>query len=139
MSADELGRKPYMDELVIISGEAPIYDQKYDYPAHRNYKYTNDYCKDIGIEDGSVFDTSLLEMPEDVAGVIKSMEVPKAIPEVIEGTRESFISAMHCTSENELMKQLAQNEPETFIPDDWDDEDEGGFYPHSSAQNWDDE
>lgn len=55
MKADELGRIPFTHEIIMVYGEQPIYDEKYNYPAHRNYKYTFDYADSCGVE-ASLFD-----------------------------------------------------------------------------------
>lgn len=57
MKPEELGRIPYQKCLVMVYGEQPIYDDKFDYPKHKNYKYTQDFGADIGLgEKYMVFD-----------------------------------------------------------------------------------
>lgn len=57
---EELGKMPFSDMIALIYGEEPIYDKKYDYPNHKNYKYTHDYAHDIGLDDCMVFDRKAL-------------------------------------------------------------------------------
>lgn len=89
MSPDELGRMPFEEQLVIISGEYPLRDKKYDYPKHKNYKYTNDYCCGIGIHDGSTFDRSHYDKFKNVPLMIK-VEGASAVPSVEPLTEEAF-------------------------------------------------
>jgi type IV secretory pathway TraG/TraD family ATPase VirD4 len=57
MKPEEIGRIPYEKCLVMVYGEQPIFDYKFDYPKHKNYKYTQDFGADIGLgEQYMVFD-----------------------------------------------------------------------------------
>lgn len=51
MKPEEIGRIPYEKCLVMVYGEQPVYDNKFDYPKHKNYKYTQDFGADIGLGD----------------------------------------------------------------------------------------
>ena len=82
MKADELGRMPFTDEIIMIYGEQPIYDKKYDYPAHRNYQYTFDYAEDCGVE-ASMFNRNLPEF--QISGnrkIIIEVEIPKCVSDI---------------------------------------------------------
>ncbi len=89
MSPDELGRMEYEKELVIIYGERPLLDKKYDYPKHKNYKFTNDYCCDIGCHNGSVFDRNHYEALKNVPLMIR-VESASAVPSVEEFSEDAF-------------------------------------------------
>lgn len=82
MKSDELGRIPFADEIIMIYGEQPVYDKKFDYPAHRNYKYTFDYAEDCGVE-ASMFDRNLPDY-QVIVGVQNIIEVerPKLFPSI---------------------------------------------------------
>lgn len=43
MTPAEISAMPKSDCLVFISGKKPMYCKKYNYPNHRNYKYTSDF------------------------------------------------------------------------------------------------
>lgn len=59
MRPEEIGRIPYAKCLVMVYGEQPIYDDKFHYMEHKNYRYTQDYGADIGLgESYMVFDRS---------------------------------------------------------------------------------
>lgn len=59
MKPEEIGRIPYEKCLVMVYGEQPVYDNKFDYPKHKNYRYTQDFGADIGLGDKyMVFDRS---------------------------------------------------------------------------------
>lgn len=59
MKPEEIGRIPYAKCLVMVYGEQPVYDNKFDYPKHKNYRYTQDFGADIGLGDTyMVFDRS---------------------------------------------------------------------------------
>ena len=51
MKPEEIGRIPYEKCLVMVYGEQPVFDYKFDYPRHKNYKYTQDFGKDVGLGD----------------------------------------------------------------------------------------
>lgn len=81
MRPEDLGRIPFSDEIVLIYGENPIYDQKYDYPSHKNYKYTHDYAKDLGLHDACVYDRTKYKV-EACGQLIHKIEVPTAVPSI---------------------------------------------------------
>lgn len=91
MKPEELGRMPKSKQIVIMDAEQPIYDDKFDYPNHKNYKYTNDYASDIGLRDAVLFDRSGFKPPED-KGVTAKAETVTAIPEIFPLTEENFKS-----------------------------------------------
>lgn len=47
----ELGRLEYENCVVLIAGEQPLFEKKYDVVNHPNYKLTSEYVKSIGLED----------------------------------------------------------------------------------------
>lgn len=81
MRPEELGKMPFDDQIILVYGENPIYDKKYNYPAHKNYKFTHDYACDLGINDASVFDRTPYQVRIPGPLVYKA-EVPTAIPSV---------------------------------------------------------
>lgn len=69
IQAAELGRLEYENEVILISGEQPLFETKYDVLNHPNYKFTTEYCKFMGL-DACAFDTSVYEI-HDVDVVVK--------------------------------------------------------------------
>ena len=49
MKPEELGRVKKC--IVMLYGEQPVYDDKFDYVKHKNYKYTQDFGADCGLGD----------------------------------------------------------------------------------------
>lgn len=93
MKADELGRIPFSDEIVLIYGENPIYDKKYDYPAHKNYKYTHDYACDIGLHEAIVFDRSKYHKIDNGPAIYKFAK-QEAIPIIQHFSKDIFCAIM---------------------------------------------
>lgn len=57
MKPEEIARIPYEKCLIMVYGEQPLYDDKFDYTAHKNYRFTQDYGADCGLGDSyMVFD-----------------------------------------------------------------------------------
>lgn len=57
MKPEEIARMPYEKCLVMVYGEQPLYDYKFDYTSHKNYRFTQDYGDDCGLGDSyMVFD-----------------------------------------------------------------------------------
>lgn len=105
MSLDELGRMPTSQQLVMVSGEQPIRDLKYDYPAHRNYKFTNDFCCDIGCPEGSAFDRSGYDRLKNIPLMIK-LETASAIPCAQPFTAEAFKRICGAVDEESAMGSI---------------------------------
>lgn len=80
MRPEELGQMPPSDEIVIVSGYSPIYDKKFDYPGHKNYRLTKDFCDDIGAHGAGVFERESITFPNVV--LIDKYEKPVSIPDV---------------------------------------------------------
>lgn len=128
---EELGRMPFTDEIVLVYGEDPIYDKKFDYPAHKNYKYTHDYAIDLGIHDGSVFDRTKYVEQEHGPLVFK-LESPIAIPGVEKLSTKDLASKMKQllgASNPDIAAQRAANRAENnFIRYQFEaDSEEGEF------------
>lgn len=78
MKPEEIGRIPYEKCLVMVYGEQPIFDYKFDYPRHKNYKYTQDFGADVGLGDRyMVFDrTPYREEIGHVAPIDHNPKIP---------------------------------------------------------------
>lgn len=91
MKQEELGKLPFEEQIVLIYGENPIRDKKYDYPAHKNYKFTYDYAVDCGAnKDGHFafeFDRSCFSDIENVS-LFQHYERASAVPSVQPATDE---------------------------------------------------
>lgn len=108
MKSDELGRIPFSDEIVLIYGENPIYDKKYDYPAHKNYKYTHDYACDIDLHEAVVFDRSKYHNINTGPSIYK-FEVVEAIPVISHLTSMNQICAILRTNDYNKAEDIAIN------------------------------
>ena len=104
MSPDELGKMPFEQMIVMVSGEQPIRDYKYDYPNHKNYKFTNDYCCDIGIPDACVFDRGQFSTLKNAPLLIK-VESPSAVPTVEDFTTNAFRSIFAATTTEQAIER----------------------------------
>lgn len=80
LRAEDFGRIDYSQEVVFIYGEMPIMDEKFDYPAHRNYKLTSDYAHDCGV-NAVIFDRSVFADHSEVEIVLGS-EAITSIPDI---------------------------------------------------------
>lgn len=60
IQAAEIGRLEDDEQLILIIGEQPLKDKKYEITKHPNYKLTPEYCRRIGV-DACVFDDSCYE------------------------------------------------------------------------------
>ena len=103
LSPDELGRMPFTDQIVFVYGEQPIYDKKFDYTKHKNYKWSNDYAKDIGIETASVFDRTVYN--KHILTNAINVERPKAIPDIKELTLDALRGIFRVGTEEELLEK----------------------------------
>lgn len=70
MAPNEVGKIDNRDCIVFIKGLDPIFDKKYDYPKHPNYKYTGD------ADDNLLFDIHSIHTPElpDTTSIAKQNE-----------------------------------------------------------------
>lgn len=96
LKQEEFGRIDYSKEIVFIYGEQPIMDDKFDYPAHRNYKYCRDYAADCGT-DAFIFQRGHLENIEKTP-LRFAVESATATIEVKEFTAEAFLKCFAVTS-----------------------------------------
>ena len=106
MKPEELGRLPFDEQIVILSHEDPIRDKKYDYPSHKNYKYTWDYACECGLDKVYRFDRSEYSK---VATDFKAIWIPQkavAVPNIIALTDELFKLHMY-TQDNAEAKNVA--------------------------------
>jgi type IV secretory pathway TraG/TraD family ATPase VirD4 len=108
MRPEDLGRIPFEDEIVLIYGEDPIYDKKYDYPKHKNYKYTHDYACDLGLYDAVVYDRSKYAALANMPIMIK-VEGASAVPSIGEFTAEVFKKVMGCTTVEDASQKAKTN------------------------------
>ena len=103
---EELGRLPFDEQIVILSHEDPIRDKKYDYPSHKNYKYTWDYACECGLDKVYRFDRSEYSK---VATDFKAIWIPQkavAVPNIMALTDELFKLHMY-TQDNAEAKNVA--------------------------------
>ena len=127
MSADELGRMEQKDEVIIISHENPLIDEKYDYPSHPNYKYTWDYASEIHCGKAYRFDTSTFSNREKISTTIRT-ESLTCVPEVKEFDMEACKRILKAASFTECEENLEKNMEKHFsfdvLSDDDEDDDE---------------
>lgn len=80
LRAEDFGRIDYSQEVVFIYGEMPIMDDKFDYPAHKNYKLTNDYAHDMGT-NAIMFDRDVFNQHGEVEIIVQAA-LASAIPDI---------------------------------------------------------
>lgn len=108
MRPEDLGRIPFSDEIVLIYGEDPVYDKKYDYPAHKNYKYTHDYACDLGLHNAVVYDRSVYAKLADAPLLIRVQQA-SAVPAAIPLTWEAFKNIFGATSDEEATESAERS------------------------------
>jgi len=111
MRPEELGKMPFDEEIVLLYGEEPILDKKYDYPKHKNYKYSHDYMNDIGCGEAVMFDRDVFVSPTDILTAFKP-EKPIAIPSVKAFTEDTFMKIFKVPELNQAFSKaqnIAQN------------------------------
>ena len=117
MRPEDLGRIPFSDEIVLIYGEDPIYDKKYDYVNHKNYKYTHDYACDIKVKEGCIFERNGFVV-RTKGNPIHKYERATAIPtiqklETPEDFRKKF-EALFGTNSTDIVEERAKNAYKRF-------------------------
>ena len=80
LRAEDFGRIDYTQEVVFVYGEMPIMDEKFDYPAHKNYNLTSDYAQDAGVE-AVIFDRSVFTDHPPVEIILDSVSVT-SVPDI---------------------------------------------------------
>jgi len=107
LKAEEFGRIDYSQEVVFIYGEQPIMDDKFDYPAHRNYKFSRDFAADCGT-DAVMFQRGKFSSVK-AAPIRIPLENVTATPEVQKLTVEAMMKALAVTNEDSLVNCIGQN------------------------------
>ena len=111
MRPEELGRLPYEECLVFIYGEQPVRDLKCDVRDHKNYKQTEDYAKDMGVDDKYLFDRSIFHV-EHAAQPYRKAVVASYMPRTTSFTPEKFAQIFGtATPEDALAKFKKYNTP----------------------------
>lgn len=113
MRPEDFGRLDYSQTILFIYGEQPIMDTKFDYPKHKNYKYTYDYANDEHVE-AYVFDRSALVKNKKTSSIIKTIK-PKAIPQVRTFNSNAFKSIMCKFDEEEAYKAFEENSEDYLL------------------------
>lgn len=113
MRPEDFGRLDYSQTILFIYGEQPIMDKKFDYPKHKNYKYTYDYANDEHVE-AYVFDRSALVKNKKTSSIIKTIK-PKAIPQVRTFNSNAFKSIMCKFDEEEAYKAFEENSEDYLL------------------------
>ena len=107
MRPEELGRMDYDKEIVLIYGEQPIFDNKVDYPALKNYWQTNDYTADLGHPEFSFFhrpSAASKDIPCSYLPVIAT-----AIPNVQPFSEEFFMRFFGAATVEDAVETFTQN------------------------------
>mgnify|MGYP000027241633 CR=1 FL=1 len=107
MRPEDFGRLDYSQTILFIYGEQPIMDKKYDYPHHRNYKYTYDYANDEHVE-AYIFDRSALGNKEEVLSQI-TVKKAKAVPQIHDFSITAFKETMGKFTNKEALNSLYDN------------------------------
>lgn len=112
MKPEEIGRMDYSKQLVLIYGEQPIMDDKYDYCNHKNYKLCRDYAADCGT-DAYKFDRKAL--PGLHPTVIEwEGEVETATAEIKPLDMKSMLAALAVSSVEEGKKRVEEQTIKRF-------------------------
>ncbi len=101
MKPEEIGRMDWSQELVLIYGEQPLQDDKYEYTEHPNYKLTNDYADECGCPSALRFDSSslpALSTPE----LTHKVKIKSAVPRVMPVTIDTWKDAFRCSEVDEI-------------------------------------
>ena len=101
MNPEDIGRIPYANELVLVYGENPIYDLKFDIVNHRFYKKTKEYLTNCNI-DAMNFDRNMYQDISSVTLTFKDTSA-MAIPDVQELTPEEFRAAFKAVNMEEAL------------------------------------
>lgn len=111
MKPEEIGRIPYEKCLVMVYGEQPIFDYKFDYTKHKNYKFTNDYGKDIGLQQSyMVFDRS------PYAGDITYIAPIDNNPKISAKPLKSILPSLHSKKlDAKLLQKIFVRDGDEFI------------------------
>lgn len=104
MKPEEIGRMDYSKQLVIVYGEQPVIDDKFDYPNHRNYKLSRDFAEDCGI-DAIKFDRSKFRKKGNTE-IIHDGVIASAVPDVQQGSMELFLQIMGVSSPEEAVENV---------------------------------
>lgn len=108
MKAEEFGRMDYQKEIVFIYGEQPLMDDKFDYPAHRNYKFTRDYAVDWGTK-ACMFDRTVI-YPEIIpARNTHNPLKPAAIPNVMPLSTSNFLDIFKGATFEDIERRMDED------------------------------
>lgn len=103
MKPEEIGRMDYSKQLVLIYGEQPIQDDKFDYPKHKNYKLSRDYAQECGT-DAIMFDRASLGHIGSVE-IVRDCEIATAMCDVQQFSMEKFLSIMQSSNIEEALQK----------------------------------
>jgi len=110
MKPEELGRLPFDDMITMVYGEQPIYDKKFDYPNHKNYKYTYDFAHgDAGVE-AFKFDRSCFPSLEKIKLRYEAAKVT-CTPTINEFNEEEFQKIFMAPDTETAFKKMEENNP----------------------------
>lgn len=126
MKPEEIGRMDYSKQLVLIYGEQPIMDDKYDYPSHKNYRLCHDFAEDCGCPDALLFDKKSLSGIERVPIVLKG-EFSTALCEVKRFSIEAMMAVMGTMEVDELEEKMEEGARQAIKRYSFDDSEETEF------------
>lgn len=108
MKPEEIGRMDYSKQLVLIYGENPVMDDKYDYPSHKNYQLCRDYAEDCGLKDTDAirFNRKALSGITRVP-IVQKGEFMSAICDIKPCTMENLMAVMGVTDPDKLGETMA--------------------------------
>lgn len=104
LNPEDLGRIPFDHEVVMVYGEMPIYDKKFDLVDHRYYKQSKEYLKKCNIDAMNFERTAYGEKMQKNNRLTYIPEKPSAVPEVSVGLgAEGILKKImeHCRAGNE--------------------------------------
>ena len=107
MRAEDFGRIDFNQTILFIYGEQPVIDKKFDYPKHKNYKYTYDYANDEGVK-AYIFDRGALGIKNNANSTL-TVRKPKAVPQVLDFSMNAFKEIMGKFSDEDAQESLYEN------------------------------
>lgn len=129
MKPEEIGRMDYSKQLIIIYGENPVMDDKFDYPAHKNYKLCRDYAEDCGLKetDALKFDRRALSGITRVPIVTKG-EFASALCEIKKLTAEAMMAILGVQNPEKVEEQMAESVKRSVKRHSFEDDSEATAY-----------
>lgn len=87
----------------------PYNVQKFNYSKHKDYKYTHDYCEEIGIKYGALFDRSVFKTNMAIQTIYPA-DLTEILPKIPELTIDELLSSVYTGDVEEALKRFGNDE-----------------------------